>query len=241
MISLALTILGLCIGSFLNVVILRLPQSQSVVLPSSHCPKCKTPLKWYHNIPLFSWIFLRGKCFTCKASISIQYPLIELSTALIFFYFSTILEPSFAIINALVFSCLLALSIIDLRFKAVPDLLSLPTLFFALLANPGLESLSNALLFAGGFALLRILVSAWKKQEAMGEADIIIAAIIGAMIGIKLGLVAIYLSAVFALIGFVIVRKKDFELPFIPFLSLGLFCTYIFQESILKLLGAYLG
>lgn len=241
MISVALTILGLCIGSFLNVVILRLPKSQSVVMPASHCPTCKAPLHWYHNIPLLSWIFLRGKCSSCKTSISIQYPLVEAACGVLFFYFSTILNPYFALMVALTFGCLLALSIIDFRYKAVPDLLSLPTLLFALLAKPGLESLNDALLFAGGFALLRILVSAWKKQEAMGEADIIIAAIIGAMLGIKLGLIAIYLAAIFSLIGFVIARKKDFELPFIPFLSLGLFCAYIFQDSLLRLMGAYFG
>ena len=241
MISVILGILGLCIGSFLNVVIIRLPKSQSVVMPASHCPKCKTPLHWYHNIPLLSWVFLRGKCSTCKNAISIQYPLIEASCGALFFYFATVLEPISAIAVGLTFSCLLALSLIDFRYKAVPDLLSLPTLLFALLSRPGLESIQDALLFAGGFALLRILVSAWKKREAMGEADIIIAAIIGAMLGGTLGLVAIYLSAIFALIGFVLVRKKDFELPFIPFLSLGLFWTYIFQEPLLKLVGAYFG
>lgn len=241
MISLLLAILGLCIGSFLNVVILRLPKSQSVVMPASHCPKCNTPLRWFHNIPLFSWIFLRGKCFTCKAPISIQYPLVELFVGLLFFYFSTVLEPVFAITTALTFACLLALSLIDFKYKAVPDLLSLPTLFFAIITRPEIEAISDALLFAGGFALLRIFVSAWKKQEAMGEADIIIAAIIGAMLGVKLGLVAIYLSAIFALVGFVVVRKKGFELPFIPFLSLGLFFTYLFQDTIVKLLGAYFG
>jgi len=241
MISLILGTLGLCIGSFLNVVILRLPESKSVVIPSSHCSTCKTPLRWYENIPLFSWLFLRGKCSSCKSSISIQYPLIELSTGLLFFYFSTILEPVFAIAVGLTFACLLSLSVIDFRYKAVPDLLSLPTLLFALLSRPEIEALSDALLFAGGFALLRIFVSAWKKREAMGEADIIIAAIIGAMVGVKLGLIAIYLAAIFALIGFVIIKKKDVELPFIPFLSLGLFCVYIFDEPLLKLVGAYFG
>jgi leader peptidase (prepilin peptidase)/N-methyltransferase len=241
MISLILGILGLCIGSFLNVVILRLPKSQSVVLPASHCPTCKTPLHWYHNIPLLSWIYLKGKCFSCKTPISFQYPLIEASCGALFVYFSTILTPIHTIAVGLTFSCLLALSVIDFRYKAVPDLLSLPTLLFALFSRPGLQSLEDALLFAGGFALLRILVSAWKKREAMGEADIIIAAIIGAMVGGVLGLVAIYLSAIFALIGFVAVRKRDFELPFIPFLSLGLFCTFVFKEPLLKLVEVYFG
>ncbi|MDR1460498.1 MAG: prepilin peptidase [Campylobacteraceae bacterium] len=232
-----LTVFGLLFGSFLNVLILRIPKNESIILPSSHCASCDTPLRWYHNIPLISWIFLGGKCAYCKSRISFQYPLIEFITALLFFICAT-KESNlyFALVQGIVFSLLLALSVIDLRYKAVPDSLSLPTLILALIGFEILLKLQYALLFAGGFALLRIFITAAIKKEAMGEADIIIAAVIGAMLGISLGLVAVYLSALFALPAFFIVAKKGFELPFIPFLAAGLFITYLFNEQISALL-----
>lgn len=242
MIVLFLAIFGLVIGSFLNVVILRLPEGKNIAFPSSHCFTCKKPLKWHHNIPLFSWIFLGAKCAYCKTKISFQYPLIEVLTAAIFVicYYKTD-SLVFLAIHGLVFSLLLALSAIDLKYKAVPDSLSVPTLILALFASSPLITIEQALLYAGGFALLRILVSYFLKKEAMGEADIIIAGIIGAMVGTPLGLVAIYLSAIFAIFGFLAVRKKGYELPFIPFLSLGLFVAYIFDEALLELVGTLYG
>jgi leader peptidase (prepilin peptidase)/N-methyltransferase len=194
-------------------------------------------LKWYHNIPLLSWIFLRGKCAYCKEKISIQYPLIEFMTALLFFV-CALKEDNiyFALINGIIFSLLLGLSVIDLRYKAVPDSLSLPTLILALAFPDVLLRLQYALLFAGGFALLRIFITAVIKKEAMGEADIIIAAIIGAMLGVSCGLFAIYLAALFALPAFFMVAKKGFELPFIPFLAIGLFIAYLFSSQILAFL-----
>ncbi len=231
------TLFGLCIGSFLNVAIIRLPKNESINLPASHCPTCLHPLAWYHNVPLFSWIFLRGKCAFCKSHISFQYPLVELSSAFlyafIYFHLANTLQ---ALLIASVFALLLALSIIDLRYKAVPDALSLPALVLAFCAGDPLVSLQNGLLFMGAFAFLRFFVSALAKKEVMGEADIIIAGIIGALLGIKLGLAAIYISAVIALIVFMIIRKKGYELAFIPFLALGLLLTWLFKTPILHIM-----
>ena len=231
------TLFGLCIGSFLNVAIIRLPKNESINLPASHCPLCLHPLAWYHNVPLFSWIFLRGKCAFCKSHISFQYPLVELSSAFlyafIYFHLANTLQ---ALLIASVFALLLALSIIDLRYKAVPDALSLPALVLAFCAGDPLVSLQNGLLFMGAFAFLRFFVSALAKKEVMGEADIIIAGIIGALLGIKLGLAAIYISAVIALIVFMIIRKKGYELAFIPFLALGLLLTWLFETPILHIM-----
>lgn len=241
MVVFLLTIFGLCIGSFLNVVILRMPEGKSIVFPFSYCPVCKNQLFWYHNIPLISWVFLRGKCFKCKANISCQYPLVEFSSGVLFFYFGLILSPIQAIVIASIFASLLALSIIDFRYKAVPDSLSLPTLILALLSRPTLNGFLDALIFAGAFTLLRFFISAWKKQEAMGEADVIIAAIIGAVLGGALGVVSIYLAAIFALFGFLLIGKRKISLPFIPFLSLGFFITYLFQATISLWVGAYFG
>lgn len=232
-----IVIFGLCIGSFLNVAILRLPKNESINFPASHCPNCLHPLKWYHNIPLFSWLLLRGKCAFCKSTISLQYPFVELSSALLygicFIHLESIIQ---ALLLGSVFALLMALSIIDLRYKAVPDVLSLPVLLLSFCLNPPLVSLQNGLLFMGAFTLLRFLVSAFAKKEAMGEADIIIAGIIGAILGIKLGFVAIYIAAILSLVAFVLVRKRSYQLPFIPFLAFGLLFTWLFDKPILHVM-----
>lgn len=231
------TLVGLCIGSFLNVVIIRMPQEKSISFPASHCISCKTPLKWYHNIPLFSWIFLRGKCAFCGKQISIQYPIIELFTMVIFLLaYLKSTELISAITLSVTFSLLLALSAIDFKYKAVPDNLSIPALIISIFTGNILVSFESALLLAGAFALLRILISWIIKREAMGEADIIIAGVIGGVVGVKLGCVAIYIAALISLPIFMIVSKRGYELPFIPFLSIGLFITWWFQPEILTLL-----
>jgi len=235
--GLLIMLLGLCIGSFLNVAIVRLPLHQSINLPASHCPKCLHPLKWYHNIPLVSWLFLRGKCAFCHTSISVQYPLVELCTALLYgLCFLRLENLTQAFLMGTIFALLLALSIIDFRYKAVPDALSLPALLIAFCTQLPLQSLQNGLLLMGAFTFLRFSISALAKKEVMGEADTIIAGIIGAVLGIKLALAAIYISAVIALIAFVIVRKKGLELPFIPFLALGLLITWFFDLPILHVM-----
>lgn len=230
-------VLGLAIGSFLNVVILRVPKGESISFPASHCPKCNKKLKFYHNIPLLSWVFLRGKCAYCGEKISLQYPLVEFLVSVIFVLaYIKSGDMLNSIILGLLFALLLALSVIDLRYKAVPDSLSMPALFISFFARDFLSSFQDALLFAGGFTLLRMVVSWMIKKEAMGEADIIIAAIIGATLGVNLGLSAIYISAVIALPAFLIVGKKGFHLPFIPFLTLGLFITWLMDSAVLNIL-----
>ncbi len=267
MIYLFIFVLGLLIGSFLNVVIIRLPQLQSVVFPSSHCVKCKTPLKWWHNIPLLSWLFLRGRCHYCKEPISIQYPLVELLSGIIFvsvYYKMGISIYSAA--TAAVFILLLALSVIDLKYKAVPDSLNLLALTISFFTREDiLSALHDALVMMGAFSLLRFYVSYYvsKKEEmylkrelkkapwlrayypkyimieAMGEGDIIVAGALGALLGIKLTLVAIFLAALTALPASILQKalKSDKELPFIPFLALGGYLSFMFGEQILKLAG----
>ncbi len=236
-------ILGLVFGSFLNVLIIRIPKNESIAFPGSHCVKCKKPLKWWHNIPLFSWLFLKGKCYYCKEPISWQYPLIELTTTAIFalsiFKSENIYQ---AVIIALVFSLLLALSIIDFRYKEVPDSLNLSALTLSIFSsNDFITNFQNALLFAGAFTLLRFYISYALKKEAMGEADIMIAATIGAMVGINLGLLTIFLSAVLALIAFAAVAKRDIEMPYIPFLAAALFIVFVFRDFFLSLLERLYG
>lgn len=233
-------ILGAAIGSFLNVVILRIPRDESVSFPASHCMSCNTPLRFWHNIPLLSWLFLRGKCAFCGEKISVQYPIIELLSALIFLFSVIKFGLTFQALGiAVTFDLLLALSAIDYRYKMVPDSLNLGALTVAVFSVTSFEqfgyNVTNALLFAGGFSLLRFYISYIIKKEAMGEADIMIAATIGALIGVKLGLVAIFLGAVLALPALLLTKDESDEskeLPFIPFLAIGCWLVLMFDSYV---------
>jgi leader peptidase (prepilin peptidase)/N-methyltransferase len=262
-------IFGLLFGSFLNVVILRIPKDESVVFGGSHCTSCGEKLKPWHNIPLFSWLFLGGKCAFCSAKISIQYPLIELASGLIFLalaYKFGLSIPAFFI--AMSFLMLLALSVIDLKYKMVPDSLNLLAILFAVIGAWNIEGVlhnfENALLFTGGFTLLRFALSyyltssvhragnktktSWNKHfdrtpfiEAMGEGDIMVAATMGALLGIKLGLVAIFLSALLAMPVMLLVMnrsKEEQRVPFVPFLALATFIVYMFDSPIMSYIEA---
>ncbi|HEX5670433.1 MAG TPA: prepilin peptidase, partial [Sulfuricurvum sp.] len=209
-------IVGIMIGSFLNVLILRTPIDQSVSFPASHCMSCNTPLRAWHNVPLLSWILLRGKCAFCGVKISIQYPVVELLSGLIFVCAAWKLGITYQAFGiSMVFALLLALSVIDFRYKMVPDSINLSALTFAIfsVATMGefFTHFTNALLFAGGFTLLRFYLSYAIKKEAMGEADIMIAATMGAVLGVKLALAAIFLAAILALPALMLTRTDDEE------------------------------
>lgn len=236
-------IIGLVFGSFLNVLIVRIPKEENVAFPASHCCACKSELKSYHNIPVLSWLFLRGRCSYCHEKISIQYPIVEAITGLIFalmylkFGFTYI-----ALMMSLSFSFLLALSVIDYHYKAVPDSLNLLALTTAIFATTTLQgfvlNFENALLFVGGFALLRFYLSYLIKKEALGEGDLMVAGTMGAILGIKLGLVAIFVSALIALPVMILMRKETDEskmVPYVPFLALALFIVKIFESEFLNL------
>ncbi len=233
-------IFGTAIGSFLNVLILRIPRDESVSFPASHCMSCNTPLKAWHNVPILSWLFLRGKCAFCGAKISIQYPLIEILSGLIFLFSALKLGLTFQAFGvALTFDFLLALSAIDYRYKMVPDSLNLGALTLAVFSVASFEqfgyNVTNALLFAGGFTLLRFYLSYAIKKEAMGEADIMIAATMGALLGVQLGLAAIFLGALLALPALMLTRDESEEskqLPFIPFLAMGCWLVLMFDTYV---------
>ena len=259
-------VFGALFGSFLNVVIYRIPRGESVVFPASHCPRCGTNLKPWHNVPILSWLFLRGRCAFCGVPISAQYPIIELISGIIAAAVYLKMGISYVGIAATaVFLTLLALSVIDFYYKMVPDSLNLLALTLAVLgaASPQMfaENLKNALLFAGGFALLRFYVSyylfvklkrmspnlrqaSWVKHyntipavvEAMGEGDIMIAATMGALLGVQLGLAAIFLSALLALPAMLLMRNLPggAQVPFIPFLAMATWIVYLFDTPIYR-------
>jgi len=242
MITATAILFGLVFGSFLNVLIARIPKDENVAFPASHCPKCNTPLKSYHNIPLFSWLFLRGKCAFCKEKISIQYPIVELINGIIWGAVFFKLGFSYmAVMIALSFSFLLALSVIDFYIKMVPDSLNLLALTAAIAAATSLQGFAlnfqNALLAVGGFALLRFYLSYLIKKEALGEGDLMVAGTMGAMLGIKLLLMAIFTSAVLALPIMMYQRDETDEsktVPFVPFLALALLVVYLFDFAFLE-------
>lgn len=233
-------ILGAAVGSFLNVLIIRTPLDQSVSFPSSHCMSCHTPLRFYHNIPILSWIFLRGKCAFCNEKISLQYPLVELLSGLIFLFSAFKLGINFQALGvAITFDLLLALSVIDYHYKMVPDSINLSALSVAIFSATSLGQIgynaTNALLFAGGFTLLRFYLSYFLKKEAMGEADIMIAATMGALLGVQLGLVSIFIGAVLALPALLLTQGESEEskqLPFIPFLAMGCWLVLMFDTYV---------
>jgi len=225
-------LLGMIFGSFGNVLISRIPKGESIVKPSSRCPNCKTSIKPYHNIPILSWLFLRGSCAYCGEKISYQYPLIELLSGLIFaaVYVKTGITI-FALFMAFSFFLLLVLSTIDIEYKAVPDSINLPALIFALFSSAYLfENIQNAIFIAGAMALLRFFVSWIFKKEAMGEADIIVGATMGALLGVENTLFAIFAASLISL-PFALYAKfkdKEPEIPFIPFLASGAFMVFVF-------------
>ena len=231
-----LFVLGSVIGSFLNVVIYRIPEGESIVVPGSHCQNCNTPLKWYHNIPILSWLFLGGKCAYCKTAISKQYPLIEIITALLFVTLYLKTGPVWYLPFLLAsFSALLALVIIDFKYFAVPDSVNFFALAMALIQADFVTAAVDAAIAGASLWLLGKGVSLIFKKEAMGSADAIVAATMAALLGFPNFFVALFLSALLAIIPSLF--AKETMVPFVPFLALATFIVYIFDEQTTLLLN----
>ncbi|ALE01689.1 prepilin peptidase [Candidatus Pseudothioglobus singularis] len=238
-ISLIVFLVGLVFGSFLNVLIYRLPLGISLLKPiGSACPHCNYKIKWYENIPVFSYLFLKGRCSSCSDSISKSYPIVELITAAV----TLMLYSNFwigwdMIITISLFYVLIVLSFIDLKYRAVPDYLLIIVVILAILVG----DIINILLFTGGFVLLELAITFYiqnikakitqnkelENQRALGEGDMPIVGVIGGLLGVQLGITAIFLAAVLALLPAIynLYSKKEIETAFIPFLSLGLLVT----------------
>ena len=234
-IGLMVFVLGIMIGSFLNVVIYRIPNDESIVFPASKCQSCHTPLKWYHNIPLASWLVLGGKCAFCKAAISKQYPLVELLTGIIFLalYFKLGLVWYLPFVAAS-FAALFALVMIDFKYMAVPDSVNFAALLFSLVQPDIMTALISAALAAGGLYLIGLLSSLIAKKQAMGGADVIVAGTMGALLGFPNFFVAIFLSALLAMIPALLNRENG--VPFVPFLALATFIVYLYDAQATQLL-----
>jgi leader peptidase (prepilin peptidase)/N-methyltransferase len=222
-------LVGLAVGSFLNVVILRLPRGESIVSPPSHCPSCETPLRWYHNIPLLSWIALRGRCASCGAWIGWQYPLVEAATGAIWAGNVAAYGVGPEALRAIAFlTLLLAIAVTDARFYIIPDELSLGGavlgVALALLAgSPTLQEAAVGAVAGGGALWLIAILGTWAfKKEAMGGGDIKLMTMIGAFLGWKGALLTVFLGALAGTLVFVpIAWKSDRLVPFGLFLAVG--------------------
>jgi len=233
-------IIGISIGSFLNVVIYRVPKQKSIITPPSSCPNCNTKIKPWHNIPIISWILLKGRCKYCSAKISIRYPIIEFLTGVvaILVYKKVGNVDIFFVINFSIFATLLALSMIDFDYKAVPDSLNLLALTLSFFSSINIiDNFTNALIVMGGMSLIRYYVSYFIKREAMGEGDIIIGGTMGALLGIKLAIIAIFIASLIAIFPSIYnrIKNSDIELPFIPFLAVATFIVWLFDSYFLTL------
>ena len=228
-------IFGTMIGSFLNVVIYRIPKGENIAFPASHCQHCKTPLKWYHNIPVLSWLFLKGKCAFCHEPIAKQYPIVELITGILFaaLYLKLGLVWYLPFV-AFSFAALFALVMIDFKYMAVPDNVNFAALIFALIQPDFIHAAMYAAIAAGGLYLIGLLSSFIAKKEALGGADVIVAGTMGALLGFPNFFAALFLSAILAVIPSLINRETG--VPFVPFLAMATFIVYLYDTQTLQLL-----
>lgn len=248
-------LLGSVIGSFLNVVIYRLPREKSIVKPASACPGCGKPIRFYDNIPIISYVLLRGNCRACNANISIRYPIVELITGILFLLLYRELGLTFELLVFIVFvSLLIAISFIDLDSWIIPDVLSIGgviTGFLLAVIRPFfrymdpkfgmLDSLYGILLGGGILFAIAWLYELFTKREGMGGGDIKLLGMIGAFCGIK-GVIFSLISAslIGTIVGIPIMiakgRDTKYAIPFGPFLSLGAL-VYVFKgEALIGLL-----
>ena len=246
-------LLGALVGSFLNVVILRLPdENASIVLPSSHCPHCQTPLHWYDNIPVLSFLFLAGRCRSCKAKISWQYPLVETAMALfsLALYHRFGLTPAFGI-YFLFAAALLVVIFIDLRHQLIPDRISLPGIcigFAVSFINPFVSWQDAGVgLLVGGGLLYGIALGYYlfTRRVGMGGGDIKLLAMIGAFLGWQSLPFVVFSSSVLGTLAGLAAMSKQKKggktmIPYGPFLSVGALLYLFFRERITELLLLWL-
>ena len=225
-------LIGLCIGSFLNVVIYRLPLGKSIVSPPSRCRNCDYLLQWYDNIPVLSWLWLRGRCRKCGTGVSIQYPIVELITGALFVLVIWLTPVGPLLASRLILVCILiALFGIDLEHQILPNSITLPGivigLLFSLIAPPGWkDALIGALLGGGLLYGIAWAYYLWRREEGMGMGDVKMLAMIGAFLGWKAVIVTLVLSSfagAFIGLGMMAVQKGDmkYALPFGTFLAIG--------------------
>lgn len=237
-------VVGACVGSFLNVCIYRLPVRKSVIRPRSACPKCGQIIRWYDNIPIFSYLWLKAKCRHCGVSIAPRYATVELMTAALalgtFIKFGMSWET---FIYFFFISCLIVITFIDIDHQIIPDRITLPGIplfFFLSLLIPSIRIIDSLLGIILGGASLYLVIRTYRLltgREGMGFGDVKLLAMIGGLIGWKGVLFTIFISsAVGTAVGVIVMlyQRKSLKLaiPYGPFLAIGAI-AYIFWGKVL--------
>ena len=247
----AIGVLGLALGSFFNVCIHRLPRQGSIVRPASSCPHCGYVLRWFDNVPVLSYVLLRGRCRKCKAGISIRYPIVEVLTAAIFVAHYQVFGPDIILVPRLVFaSAMIVLFAIDLEHHLLPNVITLPGivvgLLFATMLPPGLVDALIGVVAGGG--VLWLVGEAYYRysgQEGMGGGDVKMLALIGAFLGWQLMVLTLVLSSVLgSVVGLLVIASKrggmKYALPYGTFLSIAALVSSLFGRQIVDwYLGFY--
>ncbi|MBP9732835.1 MAG: prepilin peptidase [Candidatus Omnitrophica bacterium] len=244
---------GLLIGSFLNVIIWRMPRGESIAWPASHCPSCKTPIRWHDNIPVLAYLILKGKCRFCPSRIPFRYPVVELLGGIAGWAAFTVWGGAYAAAAAVIFWALIAVIWIDWEHQIIPDEISLGGIAAGLLfsfffpvwvagnaAEPGWRALlmsGAGVLVGGGILYLMALIGEWVfKKEAMGGGDVKLLAAVGAFFGWQGALFALFAGSVagsFVGLAAKYIWKKD-VIPFGPYLALGTFLYMLWGQTILS-------
>jgi leader peptidase (prepilin peptidase) / N-methyltransferase len=246
-----LFLFGAIIGSFANVCIFRIPAEESIVFPGSRCPECKQPVAWYDNIPLLSWLVLRGRCRSCQEPISFRYFVVELVTALaaVALYLRFGLGVEWLVLFTFV-AALIVITFIDLDHRIIPDVISLPGIVVGFLLSlrgaPGPGPLASAIgILAGGGLLLAVAwgYHALTGREGMGGGDIKLLGMVGAFLGWRsVPFTMLFSSLTGSVVGVTLMwwtgSDTKYAIPFGPFLALGAI-AYIFWGD--QVIGWYLG
>lgn len=239
-------VFGMLVGSFLNVCICRMPKNESIVSPPSHCPHCSCLIRWYDNIPLLSYLLLRGKCRGCGTHISLQYPLVELLNGIMTLFLFLRLGPTLDFAALFLFcSALVVITFIDIEQQIIPDEISLPgivigfALSFFLKGHGWLDSLLGILLGGGTLLLVAFTYHRLTGKEGMGGGDIKLLAMMGAFLGWKAVPFIIFSSSLAgSLVGvsIMLLQKKDTKLaiPFGPYLAFGALLYIFYGQPLIR-------
>jgi leader peptidase (prepilin peptidase)/N-methyltransferase len=238
---------GAVLGSFLNVCVYRIPAGESIVHPRSRCPSCKQPIAWRDNIPIVSWLVLRGRCRWCLKPISVQYPLVEAIVALVWAVSVLLWGPSAKAVTTGAFgTVLLGIGLVNTRTNLIPDEFTLGGLVvgLALSLTGGQQGFVNALIgAAAGFALLSVIdrIAGFVfKDEGIGGSSAKMMAMVGSFVGWR-GVLLTIIAAVIGSVLFVpLSLKKKRLLPFGVFLAVGAAVAFVFGDAIIAWYGHFL-
>jgi len=243
--------LGLVIGSFLNVCIYRLPRDQSIAWPASRCTTCGRPLSWYENVPVLSYLVLRGRCRTCGEGISAMYPIVEAVTSALFVLLAWHFGPTPLLFVRIVFACaMVVLFVIDLQHQILPNEITLPGIVVGLACSVFLEpgwrdALIGAVAGGGSLWLLAEAYRRLRHKDGLGFGDVKMLAMIGAFLGWKLMLLTLVFASFtgsFVAIALMLARRADWQskLPLGTFLALAAVPASVIGEAIVNwYLGFY--